>query len=384
MVYPLIPALVTRTLGSGAAALGALDGVAEAMASLAKLGAGWLADQPRWRRPMVVAGYALATATRPIMAVTGAAWQVIALRATDRLGKGVRTPPRDAVIADAAPISMRGRAFGFHRAMDHAGAVVGPLIATLLLSVAGVSVPGVFVWSVLPGMVAVAVVAWALRGQTGSEKREAGRGKQEAGSELREGEVGTQPADAGRGTPLLRWLIVGFAFARLPETLLVLRLQDLAFPIALVPLVWAALHVVRTVASYPGGWVTDRLGPGRSMIFGWVIYAAVVVGLGVAGSVAVAVAWFLAFGLVAAATESAERAFVAAVGGLERRGRAFGIYHASVGLAALPGGILFGELYQQTGARTAFTISAGLALILSLGLLSGWSLQKAKVAAGPS
>ena len=372
MVYPLIPALVTRTLGGGAVALGMFDGVAEAAASLAKLGAGWLADRPGWRRPMVVIGYVVATVTRPVMALAGAAWQVIALRATDRLGKGMRNPPRDALIADAAPAAMQGRAFGFHRAMDHAGAVVGPLIATALLSLARLDVPEVFLWSVAPGVVAVGVVSWAVRGEAGGGTgREAGSGKREAQRGA------TSPAegpDTRRRAPLLLWLIVGFSFARLPETLLVLRLQDLAVPVVLIPLVWAALHVVRTAASYPGGWLTDRLGPGRAMVSGWLIYAAVIAGLGLAGSASTAVAWFLAFGLVAAATESAERAFVARVGGPVRRGRAFGLYHASVGLAALPGGIVFGELYQHAGAEVALVASAGMAAALCAVLWVGWRL----------
>jgi predicted MFS family arabinose efflux permease len=164
-------------------------------------------------------------------------------------------------------------------------------------------------------------------------------------------------------------LVVGFAFARLPETLLLLRLQDLAVPVALTSIVWAALHVVRSSGSYPGGWLTDRLGPARAMAFGWLIYATVMVGLGTAGTAGLGVAWFLAFGLVAAATESAERALVAAVGGVARRGRAFGLYHASVGLAALPGGVLFGVLYARSGALTATGVSAGLSLALCVGLL---------------
>src|SRR3989304_10196473 len=139
MISPLIPALVTRTLGGGAVSLGLCDGISELTASLAKLWAGWLADPPRWRRPLVIGGYLVAAVTRPVIGATSAAWQVIALRATDRIGKGVRTPPRDAVIADATAPAMRGRAVGFHRAMDHSGAVVGPLLAWVLLSVDGVT-----------------------------------------------------------------------------------------------------------------------------------------------------------------------------------------------------------------------------------------------------
>lgn len=337
-------------------ALGALDGLAEAAASVAKLGAGWLADRPRRRGPMVVIGYLIAAVTRPLIALAGAAWQVVALRATDRLGKGLRTPPRDALIADATPPEIRGRAFGFHRAMDHAGAVVGPVLASVLLAV-GVSVPGVFLWSVVPGVVAVLVVGWALR-----RFGEGGTGKGEGDP------PSPSPAVSGRLLPSF-FLIVAFSFARLPETLLLLKLQDLALPIALAPIVWAGLHVVRSAGSYPGGWLTDTLGPGRAMALGWLVYAGVMLGLGTAGTAAVGVMWFLAFGIVAAATESAERALVAAAGGLERRGRAFGIYHASVGLAALPGGLLFGALYSQAGSRTAFAVSAALALVLCVALL---------------
>src|SRR3989304_6056736 len=165
MIYPLIPALVTRTRGGGAVSLGLFDGISELTASLAKLWAGWLADHPRWRRPLVVGGYLVAAVTRPVIGATSAAWQVIALRATDRIGEGGRTPPRDP--------GVRGRAFGFHRAMDHSGAVVGPLLAWVLLSVAGLTPDGVILWSVVPGVIAVGVAAWALR-SAGNGQREAG------------------------------------------------------------------------------------------------------------------------------------------------------------------------------------------------------------------
>lgn len=353
----MLPALVTRTLGAGAIALGALDGLAEAAASLTKLGAGWLADQPRRRGPLVLIGYFIAAVTRPVIAFAGAAWQVVALRVTDRLGKGLRTPPRDALIADATAPEIRGRAFGFHRAMDHAGAVVGPLLAGGLLAM-GMRVPAVVFLSVVPGVVAVVVVAWTLRkhGERGT-----GNG---------EGDAPSPSLAVSRRLSPSFFLVVAFAFTRLPETLLLLKLQDLALPVALAPVVWAGLHVVRSAGSYPGGWLTDTLGAGRAMAAGWLVYAGVMLGLGAAGTAAAGVVWFLAFGLVAAATESAERAFVAAAGGLARRGRAFGIYHASVGLAALPGGLLFGVLYSQAGARTALAVSAGLALVLCVALLA--------------
>ncbi len=362
MIYPLIPALVTRTLGGGALSLGLFDGISELTASLAKLWAGWLADHPRWRRPLVIGGYLVAAVTRPVIGATSAAWQVIALRATDRVGKGVRTPPRDAVIADATPLAIRGRAFGFHRAMDHAGAVVGPLVAWALLAVAGLTPDGVILWSVAPGVIAVAVAAWALPAS--------GSGKREARSVMPVPAPDLVASDRHRSSAFVFTLVVVFAFARFPETLLLLRLQDLGLSVTLVPLVWAGLHVVRTVGSYPGGRLSDLHGPRRVMLGGWVLYALVCVGLATAPAAVAGVGWFLVFGFVAVLTESPERAFVAAFGSGGGTGSRFGAYHASVGIAALAGGLVFGALYSQAGARTALTVSALLSLALCAALLA--------------
>ncbi|MBI2615623.1 MAG: MFS transporter [Gemmatimonadetes bacterium] len=363
MIYPLIPALVTRTLGGGAISLGLFDGISELTASLAKLWAGWLADRPRWRRPLVIAGYLVAAVTRPVIGATSAAWQVIALRAADRVGKGVRTPPRDAVIADVAPPEMRGRAFGFHRAMDHAGAVVGPVLAWALLSGLGLTPDGVILWSVAPGVIAVGVAAWALR-TTGNGKRETGNVAPAGGPQS------TAPGQGASSSSFIFLLIVAFAFVRFPETLLLLRLQDVGIPVAVVPLVWAGLHVVRTTTSYSGGHLADRAGPRRAMLIGWLVYAAVCMGLATTGAPVGAVGWFLVFGFVAALTESPERAFVAAFAGRGATGRGFGMYHASVGMAALLGGVVFGTAYARLGGPMALGLSAGASGALALGLLA--------------
>ncbi|HLB35832.1 MAG TPA: MFS transporter [Gemmatimonadales bacterium] len=362
MIYPLIPALVTRTLGGGAVSLGLFDGISELTASLAKLWAGWLADHPRWRRPLVVGGYLVAAVTRPVIGATSAAWQVIALRATDRIGKGIRTPPRDAVIADATAPAMRGRAFGFHRAMDHSGAVVGPLLAWVLLSVAGLTPDGVILWSVVPGVIAVGVAAWALRS--------AGNGQREAGDSEPVTAADSIAPDRPRSPLFVFSLVVWFSFARFPETLLLLRLQDLRLSVALVPLVWAALHVIRTAGSYPGGKLADAFGPRRVMLGGWVLYALVCLGLATAPNALAGVGWFLVFGFVAALTESPERAFVAAVARNGKTGSGFGVYHAGVGIAALAGGLVFGTAYARMGGPMALGLSAGTAGVLAVLLLA--------------
>jgi MFS family permease len=364
MVYPLLPALLTRTLGAGALALGALDGVADAVSSAVKVGAGWLSDRAGWRKPLVLAGYAIAAVTRPVMGWVGAAWQVVALRGLDRLGKGARTPPRDALIADAVELNLRGRAFGYQRAMDHAGAVVGPLVASGLIAVFALSPGAVIGWSLVPGLIAVAVAAWALRGGSG-------------GRDGRTVDAGAVPdATASPVEPGLFGLILAFAFLRMPEALLLLRLQDVGVSVAAVPLLWAALHVVRSTASYPGGWLADRMGPARTMVLGWGIYAAVCAGLAGSGTPAAVSLWFLVFGLVAATTEAPERALVARWSGLTARGRGFGLYHAGVGLAALPGGLALGALYQVRGGPWALRASAVAALAVAFAGL--WRLARSR------
>ncbi len=356
MVYPLLPALITTRLGGSALALGALDGIADAIAAGMKLAAGRLADTARWRRPLVVVGYTVAAVARPVMAQAAAVWHVIALRAADRTGKGMRNPPRDAVIADAASPEIRGRAFGYHRSMDHAGAVAGPLIAWILLSAAGMDPAQVIGWSVIPGAAAVVVVVWATQhiGKAHTKLRE---------TPDSESANHAEQADTVHSSKSLLGLIMLFALARFPETLFLLRLQDIGVVVALVPALWAALHIVRSLGSYPGGWLSDQIGPRFTMLAGWGLYAMVCLGLAMAPSPLVATAWFLGFGVVTVLTESPERAFVAGYTA-HRRGTRFGVYHAGVGLASLAGGLTFGALYASVGGTTALNVSAGLAVLL--------------------
>lgn len=362
MLYPLLPALVTRGLGGGAVTLGVLDGLSDAGASLSKLLSGWLADRRKWRRPLVVGGYAVAALARPLVGLATASWQVLTLRTIDRLGKGARTPPRDALIADAAPPEIRGRAFGFQRALDHAGAMTGPLVAAALLAGAAVSPQEVILWTAVPGLCAVAAVWWALYGHLGKEV------VVETSSQA--------PAGAEKGSPnpladtTLFWFIVLFAFSRMPETLLLLRLHDLGLPVAAAPLLWALLHAVRTAASYPGGLLSDRLGSGWVMALGWLLYVAVCAGLASASSATSGAGWFALFGLVAGATEPAERVYVSALGGAVRRGQSFGKYHAAVGLVALPGGWLLGTIYDRAGGAWALGASGAFAFLLAVGFLA--------------
>ena len=365
MIYPLLPAFVTGVLGGGAQALGALDGAAEFASSGVKFVAGRLADRTSRRGPLIIAGYAIAVLVRPVIALTAAAWQVIGLRVVDRLGKGLRTPPRDALIADVTPAELRGRAFGLQRGMDHAGAVLGPILAWWLLAPGGGSanVRTVIGASIVPGVVVLVLATWAV---TGGNRRYGSVGVPEQ----------LPPTTAHyRPLPPPLLAISAFYLLRMPDTLIILRSQELGVPVAVVPLLWAAVHVVRSSSSFLGGAASDRLGPGQTMWVGWLVYAMLAVGMARAGTAAAAWGLFLALGLVAGLTESPERALVARLAGA-RQGSGFGAYHGITGVAALVGGVTLGGVFQRYGAATAFFASAagGLALVVAWAVLAraGW------------
>ena len=354
MVYPLLPAFITRTLGGGPLALGVLDGAAELTSSLVKWVSGRLADRPGWQKPLVLWGYALAVLVRPLISGATSALQVVGLRVVDRIGKGVRTPPRDAMIAEITAPAARGRAFGFHRAADHFGAVLGSVAAWWLLS-RGTDVRSVIGWSVVPGVIAFVVLAVVLRGA-----RVDGRTVERSDRTAMESSV--PRADRPPVHPSARFwppvlALTALTFFRLPEALLILRLQDRGVAVSAIPLVWGGLHVVRSLSSYPGGWLSDHLGPRRVVAAGGLLFAVVALLFGNPVTPIHAILLFLVLGLVAGLTEPGERAVIARLAPV-RVGRAFGSYHAVVGAAALPAGVIFGALYQSGGARSALWASA--------------------------
>ena len=355
MVYPLLPAFVTGVLGGGAVALGALDGAADAAAALVKLVSGRLADRAQRRGPLIVIGYFIAAAMRPIIAITGAAWQVIGLRVADRLGKGLRTPPRDALIADVTPAPLLGRAFGLQRGLDHVGAVIGPLVAWWMLS-SGADVRKVILASIVPGVLVLVLALWAVKGGDGRR-----RAAKEAAAE-------TLPPSAAPRRLSPPVIAIGiFYLIRMPETLIILHTQHLGIAVALVPLLWAGVHVIKASTSFLGGALSDRIGPSRTMWMGWVSYLLLATGMALATTPLVGWILFLSLGVVAGLTESPERALVSATAG-GYRGSAFGSYHALTGIAALVGGLALGGVFQGLSGDTAFLVSAG----GTLGLVILW------------
>jgi MFS family permease len=359
IIYPLLPIFLTSVLGASASAVGAIEGAAETTSALLKLASGWWSDRARRRKPLVVAGYALASLARPLIAVAQSAAQVLAIRLTDRVGKGIRGSPRDALIAESVDPSIRGRAFGFHRAADHAGAVAGPLIAFALLRWEHLPLRTVFLFAALPGLLSVVVLVAGVR-ETPRDERLASTSKAAAPT-----------LEAPLGGPFWTFLasILLFTLGNSTDAFLILRANQLGVSVALIPILWAALHVVKSAASVPGGALSDRLGRKPLILAGWAVYAAVYVGFGRATQAWQAWALFLAYGTFFGLTEGTQAAMVADLVGRERRGTAYGWFYLAIGIGALPASVLFGYVWDRFSPRAAFEMGAALAFAAALVLL---------------
>ncbi|HXO40011.1 MAG TPA: MFS transporter [Thermoanaerobaculia bacterium] len=362
MAYPLLPIFLTTVLGASATALGAIEGVAESTASLLKLASGWLSDRLAGRKLLVVIGYGLASLVRPLIGLTRSAGQVMAIRVTDRVGKGIRTSPRDALIADSVAPSIRGRAFGFHRAADNTGAVIGPLIAFALLRFGhGIDLRRVFLLTAIPAALSVALLVFGVR--------EAARPASAAGEG--EAKAATPPLRAAGLGARFWWLfavLTVFSLGNSSDAFLLLRATQLGIAPLLVPVLWALLNLVKALFNIPGGVLSDRFGRRPLLITGWTIYAAVYLGFGLAGAAWQVWVLFAAYGLYFGATEGVEKALVADFVPAERRGAAFGFYNLALGIAALPASLIFGELVDHASARIAFLFGGGMALLAAIAI----------------
>ena len=359
IIYPLLPIYLARVLGAGAASLGIIEGVAEGINSLLKVISGWWSDRRRSRRPLVIAGYALSGAARPLIAIAGSWIHVLIIRALDRTGKGIRGAPRDAMLAQFADASSRGRIFGFHRAMDHTGAIVGPLIATVFLYFLPGEYRLLFALTAIPGAIAVAMLflvkepaSTVESGFPGSSKH----GTDESGS----------GSDATK-LPKRLWRILGvilvFSLGNSADAFLLLRLTDALGAVTYVPLLWGLLHVVKASLSTWGGALSDRIGRKRVIVIGWAVYALVYIGFATASSAVTFVSWFLVYGVYFALAEGAEKALVADLTPSGRHGTAFGYYNAALGIGTLAASIVFGLIYERVSPSAAFTVGAVLAFV---------------------
>lgn len=358
LVYPLVPLFLSSVLMAGPRALGLIEGVAEATASLLKFLSGVLMDRWGHARNWVAGGYALAALSRPLFYFASSWLAVLVLRFIDRAGKGLRTSPRDALLAGAVDKDRRGLAFGLHRAMDNAGAVIGPLLAALLLE-RGMLLKDIFLWAVVPGAIAV-TLALSVREQPAAKV---------------ENRIHYSWSLEGFSPVYKRYLMVLalFTLGNSSNMFLLLRAKELGLPDYQVPLLWALVSAVAMTFSVPLSALSDKVGRVRLILAGWAVYGLFYLLMGVDGFHPM---WplFAFYGLFLAATEGAEKALVADLAPSDRLGTAYGWFNLVSGIMLLPASILFGWLWQGIGPLSAFGFSAGCALLAAL-LLRTWVLR---------
>jgi MFS family permease len=357
-IYPLLPFFVTSVLGATALSLGLIEGAAEAINSGVKLASGRLSDRQRRRKPLVVGGYALSALARPFISAAGGWMAVFVLRFVDRVGKGIRTAPRDALLAELADATNRGRVFGFHRAMDHAGAILGPLLATAFLLAFPHRYRTLFALTAIPGLATVLLLLWFKETPRTNSRETDMQGPSHLHGEPR------NPLPSG----LKRYLFVLsiFTLGNSADAFLLLRLTDALGGPQYIPALWSLLHGVKVCASLIGGSASDRLGRRPLIALGWIVYAAVYAGFAVSSSLASLIGCFLVYGMYYGAVEGAERALVADLAPAGQKGTVFGVYNAVAGAGALVSSLLFGFLWSQFGAPVAFASGAALALLAAI------------------
>ncbi|MDO8261843.1 MAG: MFS transporter [Gallionella sp.] len=363
MVTPFIPILIATVLGAGPVVLGLVEGVADAAASFLKLWAGRYSDSKHGRRKkLMVFGYALSNLARPLLALVSSWGALLLLRSLDRAGKGLRNAPRDALLADSAHCEIHGFAYGFHRAMDNAGALGGTLLAVAALSWLNWSVSEVILWSALPGALVLLVLIFGVR-------------------EPPRPVVQQQRLPAPLGWTALPhnmrrylWVLVLFTFARVSESFILLRGNELGMSVVQLLLLWAALNLVKSGASLLGGRMADAFGRRRLSLISWSGYAVSFVAFSLVEHGNALWACTVLYGLLAGLGEGSERALISLYANERERGMAFGWYHLAVGLSAIPAGVLFGTVWHYWNAGVAFLFAGVLALLCVL-LLRFWSFN---------
>jgi len=349
MVYPLLPLFLSSVLGASVAFIGLVEGIAESTASLFKLVSGWLADRSGRRKSLIFVGYSISTVVKPLFAVAAAPWHVLALRFGERLGKGIRTAPRDALIADSTDPVNRGAAYGFHRAADTLGAVGGPLAASVCLWVLAGNLRKVFLLSFIPAAAAVVVII--LRVRDVARRAPATDRSPHAHS----------PALGRRVIRLIAAISI-FSLGNSSDAFLALRAHDIGIPLVQIPLLFLTMNVVYSLGAYPVGKLSDRIGRKRLVLTGVFVYALAYLGFAVVSTPAGAWPLFAFYGAYHALTDGSLRAIVADLVPAERAGTAFGLYHGTVGLMALPASVIMGLIWNTYGAPAAFGLGAVLAL----------------------
>lgn len=359
MIVPILPLYLTSILHVQVGTVGIIEGIAESTASILKFFSGWISDRFGKRKWLMVAGYGLSNLIKPFFALSSTWGQVLFIRFADRLGKGIRTSPRDAILADTTTKEERGKAFGFRRSMDTLGAALGPFAAYLILTRWNGSYRSVFWVSAIPGLIATLLLIFYLK-----EKRNPAK---------TQSKVKTLPKISfkGLGSRFFFFTLITtlFTIGNFSDAFLILRAKDVGMAAQYIPLTYFAYNMVTSIFSTPFGMVSDRIGRRPVLITGYVIFALIYLGFGLVHTVPGIWTLFIFYGLYYATTEGIQKSYVADMVPEGKRGTAMGTFNALTGIAALPASVLAGFLWQSFGAFTAFGVSSVLAIISALLML---------------
>jgi MFS family permease len=353
MIYPLVPLFLANVLGINKSLIGLIEGIAEATASLLKVFSGWLSDRLGKRKNLMLAGYAISTFSRPIIALAGTWHQVLASRFVDRLGKGIRTAPRDTIIAEATDKDHLARAFSFHRSMDTMGAVAGPAIALMVLQMYRNNYTMVFWLSMIPGIFAILIIAGCIR-----EKKQSVAGSAERPRlTLRhfDGKV-----------KFFILIATIFTLGNSSDAFLILRAEQAGIPIATIPAVYIVFNIVYSLSAIPAGIAADRFGKKRLILLGFVLFAALYYGFASASSATAIWVLFGLYGVFMGLTEGIQKAFLATIIPPDFRATAFGVYASAVGIATLPASLIGGLLWDRLSPAATFYFGAATATLAAL------------------
>jgi MFS family permease len=356
IIYPLLPTFLFLALGASPFAIGAIEGAAESTASLLKLFSGYISDRFQKRKLLVFIGYAMASVTRPMLILATSWQQVLFVRLTDRVGKGIRGTPRDALLSMAVPPEKRGLAFGFNRAADHLGAVFGPIIASALLYFYAQNSQSptideyklVFLVASVPVILGLFVIIFLV--------------KEEKVVTAEKPKLNLSLAGFDGNFKRFLFVIALFTLSNSSDAFLLLRAQQSGIAPATLPLLWMVLHISKFISSLVGGNLSDKLGRKKLIFSGWILYALVYVGFAFVDSAEGAWALFIIYGVYFGLSEGAEKALVADLVPPEKRGTAFGLYNLAFGITVFPASLLIGALWNEFGATTAFLVSAFISL----------------------